>query len=76
MPIEITINNITGASPYDIFLCDTGTPPVQCVYIDTITSGDLSYTFEVPSIMESMTSFKIKVVDDNDCSTLQLLNLP
>lgn len=76
MPIEVTINDITGASPYDIYLCDSGTPPVQCVYIDTITSPSLPYTFDVPVIMNTMTSFKLKIVDDNECSTLQPLNLP
>lgn len=74
MPINITINNITGASPYDVYLCDNGTPPF-CVYISTITPP-LPYNFIVPEILSTMSSFKLKIVDDDGCETIQLLNLP
>lgn len=71
MPIDITINNISGSSPYDIYLCDN--PVTVCVYIDTITS--LPYEFEVPSIMSNENDFNLKIVDNNGCTVYEILNL-
>jgi hypothetical protein len=69
MPTQITINSISGVSPYDVYLCDN--PLTTCIWIDTIISSQLPYVFDVPSIMESQTSFNIKVVDDNNCTVIE-----
>ena len=37
MPIDITINDISGQTPFDIYVCNTG--QTYCVYSATITSG-------------------------------------
>jgi hypothetical protein len=71
MPIDITINNISGSSPFDVYICDD--PISTCIYIDTITSGDLPYTFMVPIILENQTDFNLKIVDDNDCTITENL---
>lgn len=71
MPIDITINNITGSSPYDIYICDD--PVTTCIYINTINS--LPYQFEVPSIMSTNTIFNLKVVDNNGCTTYENLTI-
>lgn len=71
MPIDITINSISGSSPYDIYLCDD--PINVCVYIDTITSAP--YVFEVPSLMSNNNNFKLKVVDNNGCESTQPLTV-
>jgi len=71
MPIDITINNISGASPYDVYLCDN--PVTFCVYIDTISS--LPYLFEVPSVMSNDNNFNLKIVDNNGCISYQYLNV-
>jgi len=68
MPTQITINSISGVSPYDVYLCDN--PLTTCIWIDTIISSQLPYIFDVPSIMESQTSFNIKVIDDNNCTVI------
>ena len=65
MPTDITINNISGTTPFDVYVCDTGY--TSCIYVSTITSGELPYTFEIPPIYSSLTNFIVKVVDDNDC---------
>ena len=65
MPIDITINNITGATPYDVYICDTGN--TTCIFVNTINSGSLPYTFKVPLIFESLPGFNIKVIDNIDC---------
>jgi len=71
MPIDITINNISGASPYDVYLCDN--PVTFCVYIDTISS--LPYLFEVPSVMSNDNDFNLKIVDNNGCISYQYLSI-
>ena len=71
MPIDITINNVTGASPYDVYVCDD--PINTCIYIDTISS--VPYVFEVPQIMSTNTVFNLKIVDNNGCSTYQNLSI-
>ena len=51
MPIDITINNISGASPYDVWVCDDCTTAGTCQYIDTITT--VPYSFTLPTIFET-----------------------
>lgn len=70
MPIDITINGLSGASPFDIYLCDD--PVSTCIYIDTISSTP--YTFQVPIFLDDKLVYNIKVVDDNECVVYQ--NLP
>ena len=60
MSTFITINVIAGQSPFDIYLCDS---PTSCVYIDTITI--LSYTFQIPVIMEGQINYTLKIIDNN-----------
>ena len=64
MPTDITINNISGTTPFDVYVCDTGY--TSCIYVSTITSGELPYTFEIPPVYSSLTDFIVKVVDDNN----------
>lgn len=73
MPIDITINNISGQTPFDIYVCNTG--QTYCVYSATITSGDLPYTFEVPIPFLDSTGVNLRIVDDNDCQINELLLL-
>jgi hypothetical protein len=68
MPTNININNISGATPFNVYLCDEFN--VTCIYIDTVPSSSLPYNFQVPSIMEGQVSFNIKVVDNNDCTSI------
>lgn len=73
MPKDITISNITGQDPFDVYICDSGI--TVCYYIDTINSGDLPFTFEVPIVYSNLTSFNIKVVDDNNCPINQIISV-
>lgn len=65
MPIDITISSITGTSPYDVYICDTGN--TTCIYVNTINSGSLPYTFTVPLIFENLPGYNVRVIDDIDC---------
>jgi hypothetical protein len=65
MPTQITISTLSGASPFDVYTCDTGY--TSCIYVKTITSGEVPYSFDLPFIQEGMASVGIKVVDNNNC---------
>ena len=71
MPTNITINDITGTTPFDIYICDD--PITTCVYIDTINT--LPYTFVVPSILDGQLSYYLKVIDELNCTVIQNLTL-
>jgi hypothetical protein len=68
MPTNIHINNITGATPFNIYLCYPSN--TSCIYINTIPSSSLPYDFQVPSILEGELSYNLKVIDNNDCTSI------
>jgi hypothetical protein len=69
MPTTITINDVTGLTPFDIYLCDD--PLTTCVYVDTYSGG--TYSFDVPLIIDGQLSYNIKVVDSNNCEIISNL---
>jgi len=63
MAIQVTINDITGATPYDIYICQgDGT---GCFYMATIPT--VPYVFDIPSPYDSSTQYMLKVIDNNGC---------
>ncbi len=73
MPTDITINNISGATPFDVYVCNTGL--TTCIYVNTINSVDLPYTFEIPPVYSTLTQFVVRVVDDNECTVLETVTV-
>lgn len=73
MPSVININLLSGSSPFDVYTCDTGY--TTCIYVATITSGDIPYQFVVPSIQQGMSSIGLKIVDNTECIIEQNLIL-
>jgi len=71
MPTNLTINNITGQTPYDIYICDSGA--TTCIYVSTITDMDIPYSFDIPNIFDSLSTFKMKIIDDNNCEIIELI---
>lgn len=69
MSTQITINDITGASPFDIYVCDD--PITTCIYVATINS--VPYSFNVPLIMDGQLTYNLKIVDNNECTIIQNL---
>jgi len=65
MPVQITINAMTGTSPFDVYLCDSQL--INCFYFDTISL--LPYTFEVPPPIDNQSSVCVKIVDNLNCIT-------
>jgi hypothetical protein len=71
MPTVVTINDISGTTPYDIYICDN--PETQCIYIDRINTAP--FNFEIPTIMLNFTEFKLKIVDSSGCEVTTNLTL-
>lgn len=65
MAIRATINNITGQTPFDIYVCQPSGD--FCFYIDTITSGEIPYVFDIPAPYNVGTSYMLKAIDYNNC---------
>jgi len=65
MPTQITISTLTGSQSFDVYSCDTGY--TNCIYVSTINSSQVPYSFDLPFIQEGMASVGIKVVDNNNC---------
>jgi hypothetical protein len=70
---EITITNITGAAPFNVYVCDNTLS--SCIYINTIFVFDLPYSFLVPDIFLSQTNVIVKVIDANNCIIQSYVNL-
>ena len=65
MPTTITVSDITGSTPFDVYLCLSGGSP--CYYITSVDSGSLPYDFTVPSPIENFSYYCMKVVDADGC---------
>jgi hypothetical protein len=63
MAIQVTINGITGQSPFDIYICQSNGS--GCFYVTTITSTP--YVFDIPEPYDTSTSYQLQVVDGNNC---------
>ena len=64
MAVQVTINSITGQSPFDIYICQSN--GTGCFYISTITSTP--YVFDIPSPYDTSSSYLLKVIDANNCT--------
>lgn len=63
MAIQVTISGITGQSPYDVYICQTG--GTGCFYMTTITSAP--YVFDIPAPYNTSSEYMLKLIDDNGC---------
>jgi hypothetical protein len=73
MPTTITVSSVTGATPFNIYICDN--PITTCIYVNTVSSGSLPYNFNVPEILDNITTYTLKVVDNNGCTTTTNLSI-
>jgi hypothetical protein len=65
MAVQVTINDISGLTPYNVYICqNTG---AGCFYISTITQSDLPYIFNIPQPYDTASSYMLKVIDANNC---------
>jgi hypothetical protein len=66
MAKTVQISTITGATPFDIWVCEDCSPN-SCQYIDTIETSDLPYSFILPVYYESLSTYTIRIIDNNNC---------
>ena len=71
MAVQVTINSITGQSPYDLYICQSNGG--NCFYITTISSTP--YVFDIPSPYDTSPSYMLKVVDANNCPIIGIENV-
>jgi hypothetical protein len=65
MAVIVSINALTGTSPYDVYICQSdGT---SCFYMSRITNDDLPYVFEIPPPYDNSNEYLLKVVDASAC---------
>ena len=69
MPNTITITSISGASPFDVYVCDQTIS--YCYFIQTFAGG--SYSFDVPYPLDGANPIVLKVIDTNACEMIMPL---
>ena len=65
MAVQVTINDITGSTPYQVYICQPGN--TGCFYISEITDGDLPYVFDIPAPYTNAESYLLKIIDNFGC---------
>lgn len=63
MAIQVTVSGITGTSPYDIYICQSG--GTGCFYITGTTVT--SFNFDIPPPYDNQSKYMLKVVDGVGC---------
>lgn len=67
MAINVTVSSIvSGTSPYNVWVCDSCDIGATCQYINSFSTS--AYTFTLPTIYESYSTYYVKVIDSNGCS--------
>jgi hypothetical protein len=72
MPINVNITNITGSSPFNIYICQPNGS--GCVYMDSTST--IPYSFEIPYPYDQYSSYLLKVIDANNCVITSIENVP
>lgn len=73
MSKQITITNLNGSEPYNIYLCDNTYN--NCIYMTTINDVDIPYSFLIPGVFESFTEVGVKAIDNNNCQIKNTVNI-
>lgn len=63
MAVQVTINSVTGQSPYDIYICQSN--GTGCFYITTVST--IPYVFDIPAPYDTSSSYMLKIIDSNNC---------
>lgn len=71
MAVQVTINGITGTSPYDIYICQSG--GTGCFYITTTST--IPYVFDIPAPNDTSLSYMLKIKDGQGCTFNAIANV-
>lgn len=69
--IEISITDIVGEAPFNVYLCDD--QENGCMWISS--TNDDNYTFVVPPPFNGLAEVCIKVIDGNDCEIINCVEI-
>lgn len=70
---EITITNLVGTQPYNVYICDNTYN--MCVYVTTINDADVPFSFLVPEPYNNLSEVGIRVLDGNNCVIKSLVTI-
>jgi len=73
MPVLVNVNNITGSTPFQVYLCLSGGTP--CYFVDKISSSELPYNFYIPNSIENFQYYCVKVIDADGCIINNCFNI-
>jgi len=73
MSLSVTINSVTGTSNYDVWISNSCSPSATKLYIDTFDTGDIPFTFTVPSTYENG-QFCVRLYDSSGCEICECYN--
>jgi len=63
MAVLVTINSVTGHTPYDVYICQSNGS--NCFYMTTTST--IPYVFDIPAPYNTSPSYMLKVIDSNNC---------
>ena len=63
MAVQVTISNVTGQTPYDVYVCQTNGS--SCFYITT--TSIIPYVFDIPAPYNNLSAYMLKLIDGNNC---------
>ena len=71
MAVQVTIDGITGQTPYDIYICQSdGT---ACFYVTTTST--IPYIFDIPAPNDTSLSYMLKIKDGQGCTFNAIANV-
>lgn len=62
----ISIDAVTGVSPYDVYICDN--EGIKCFYITSTST--IPFIFEIPTPYDELTTYMLKLVDAQGCQII------
>ena len=71
MAVQVTIDSITGQTPYDIYICQSdGT---ACFYVTTTST--IPYVFNIQAPNDTSLSYMLKIKDGQGCTFNAIANV-
>jgi flagellar assembly factor FliW len=62
MALQANITNISGQTPFYIFICEKGGD--NCIYVDVIETNNFQFT--IPSPYDKLSEYSLKIIDGNN----------
>ena len=71
MSARLTIQSITGASPYDFYVCDIYEN--NCSFLGSVSTASPDQIFTLPALFNLAPQIMIKMIDANSCEIKKIL---